>query len=266
MLYNISIMKHVHKWEVLFIVLVLLGACNTNSDALTRIQERGVLRVAMDPSLEPFEFVSGEGQPVGFDVDLAKQIAMRMGVEIQFVTTSYDGLYDSLTADRADIIISALYPDPALTHAFAFSPPYFQAGEMLIVREDSTINGVQHLAGKQVMVVYGTQAHMIAQHWEQILNPSPILLPGDATDTILSVLAAGYADAVVVDNISAQIHLKENPGLRVLGSPVNDNPYVIAARIEDNALIEAIGDIVSEMEKDGTLDSLLERWLREHTL
>jgi polar amino acid transport system substrate-binding protein len=258
-------MKYVRKWGLLCIVLVLLSACDTTSDALARIQKTG-LRVAMDPSLEPFEFVNVEGQPVGFDVDLAKQIGMRMGVDIHFVTTNYDGLYDALTTGRADIIISALYPDPAMTHAFSFSPPYFQAGEMLIVREDSSINGIQNLAGKQVMVVYGTEAHMIAKHWEQILDPSPVLMPGDATDTILSVLAAGYADAVVVDNVSAQKHLKENPNLRVLGSPVNDNPYVIAARIEDKALIEAIGNIVSEMEKDGTLDALLERWLHEHTL
>lgn len=229
---------------------------------MTHIQETGVIRVAMDPSLEPFEFVDIDGNPTGFDVDLARQIGARMGVDVQFVTTSYDGLYDALVAGRADIIVSALYPDPSRTHAFAFSPPYFQAGEMLIVREDSTIGGVLDLAGREVMVIYGTHAHMLALHWEQTLTPPPILLPGDAADTILSVLAAGYADAVLVDNITAQMYMKDVVGLRVLGSPVNDNPYVVAARLEDKILIDAIADILAEMRDDGTIDGLVDRWLR----
>ncbi len=262
MLYNKETMKHVRKWQILFILLSLLCACEASNGTLQRIQETGTLRVAMDPSLEPFEFVDQQGRTVGFDVDLAKQIGARMGVEVQFVTTSYDGLYDALTAGRADIILSALYPDPSLTHAFAFSPPYFQAGEMLIVREDSPINGVVDLTGREVMVVYGTTAHTLAQQWVLTLDPPPILLPGDAGETILSVLASGYADAVVVDNVTAQKALKDIEGLRILGSPVYDNPYVIAARIEDQALIEAIADILYEMRNDGTLDGLHERWLR----
>jgi len=249
------------RWLFFIGLLIFLVACNTKSDALTRIQQAEMLRVAMDPSLEPFEFVDGSGHPTGFDVDLAKQIGARMNVDVQFVTTSYDGLYDALTVGRADIIISALYPDPSRSQAFAFSPPYFQAGEMLIVRDNSEIQGVMDLAGLEVMVIYGTEAHMIAQNWQQTIDPPPVLLPGDAAATVLGVLAAGYADAVLVDNISAQVHLRDIQGLRVLGSPVNDNPYVIAARAQDRDLIQAIGNIITEMHTDGTLDALLERWL-----
>lgn len=255
-------MKYLHVLGVALVLLMIMAACQP-SDALERIREAGVLRVAMDPSLEPFEFVDGNGQPVGFDVDLAKQIGARIGVEIQFVATSYDGLYDALTAQKADIIISALYPDPARTQAFAFSPPYFQAGDMLIVRENSNINEVNDLAGKQVMVVYGTEAHLIAEQWVETLTPPVTLLPGDAPETIIAVLASGYADAVLVDNISAQIHATHVTGLQIVGSPVNDNPYVIAARVEDKALIEAIGQIIQEMNQDGTIEQLFQRWLLE---
>ncbi|MBN2004274.1 MAG: amino acid ABC transporter substrate-binding protein [Anaerolineae bacterium] len=255
-------MKYLHVLGVALVLLMSAVACQP-SDALDRIQEAGVLRVAMDPSLEPFEFVDGNGQPVGFDVDLAKQIGARIGVEIQFVTTSYDGLYDALTAQKADIIISALYPDPARMDGFAFSAPYFQAGDMLIVRESSAINGVNDLAGKQVMVVYGTEAHLIAEQWSETLSPPATLLPGDAPETIIAVLASGYADAVLVDNISAQIHTAKVPGLRIVGSPVNDNPYVIAARAEDKALIDAIGKIIQEMHQDGTIEQLFQRWLSQ---
>ncbi|HNT78314.1 MAG TPA: ABC transporter substrate-binding protein [Anaerolineae bacterium] len=251
------------RWWILVIVLMWISACDSNSSAITRIQESGVLRVAMDPSLAPFEFVDSAGNPAGFDVDLARQIGERLGVDVHFVTTGYDGLYDTLTVGNADIIISALYPDPNRTQSFAFSPPYLQAGEILVVRQDSTINGVVDLAGKQVIVVYGTQAHMLAQQWQRTLTPPPELLPGDAPETILGVLAAGYADAVLIDNISAQIHLRNISGLRIIGSPVEDAPYVIAARMKDRDLIENIGAILAEMHSDGTMDALLERWLVE---
>lgn len=253
------------RWWILLIVLVWMSACEADPDALTRIRESGVLRVAMDPSLEPFEFVDGAGNPAGFDVDLARQIGARLGVDVQFVTTGYDGLYDTLTVGNADIIVSALYPDPARTDAFAFSPPYLQTGEILIVREDSNIQGVVDLAGKQVIVVYDSEAHLLAQQWQQTLNPPPELLPGDAPETILGVLAAGYADAVLIDNISAQIHMRNLPGLRIIGSPVKDSPYVIATRLEDSTLVEGIGAILAEMHSDGTMDALLERWLVEST-
>ncbi len=255
-------MKYLHVLGLALVLLMSVTACQS-SDAVDRIREAGVLRVAMDPSLEPFEFVDGNGQPVGFDVDLARQIGARIGVEIQFVATSYDGLYDALTAQKADIIISALYPDPARTQAFAFSPPYFQAGDMLIVRKDSTINDVNGLAGKQVMVVYGTEAHLIAEQWVETLSPPVTLLPGDAPETIIAVLASGYADAALVDNVSARLHVTADTGLRIVGSPVNDNPYVIAARVEDKALIEAIGQIIEEMNQDGTIEQLFQRWLSE---
>jgi ABC-type amino acid transport substrate-binding protein len=249
------------RWWIFLIVLLCVSACDADPDALTRIKESGVLRVAMDPSLEPFEFVDSTGNPAGLDVDLARQIGARLGVDVKFVTTGYDGLYDTLTVGNADVIISALYPDPDLTHSFAFSPPYLQTGEMLVVREASDVKGVIDLAGRKVIVVYGTQAHLLAQQWQQTLNPPPELLPGDAPETILGVLAAGYADAVLIDNISAQIYMRNLPGLRIIGSPVNDSPYVIATRLEDSALAEGIGAILAEMRTDGTLDALLDRWL-----
>lgn len=254
-------MKYLYVLGIVLILLTSVVACQ-QGDAIQRIREAGILRVAMDPSLEPFEFVDSNGRPAGFDVDLAQQIGARIGVDVQFVTTSYDGLYDALTTQKADIIISALYPDPTRTQSFAFSPPYFQAGDMLIVRADSGINDVADLAGKQVMVVYGTEAHMIAQQWMESLNPPVTLLPGDEPKTIIEVLASGYADAVLVDNISAQIHASSANGLRIVGSPVNDNPYVIAARADDKALIEAIGQIIQEMRQDGTIEQLFQRWLQ----
>lgn len=250
----------------LLLLLVLLGACAApHTDALRRIQAAGVLRVALDPSFPPFEFVNGDGTVAGLDVDLARAIATRLGVDVQFVTTGYDALYDALTAGRADIIISALYPDPARMQTFTFSPSYFNAGAVLLVPDDSSITGVNDLGGKQVAVVFGTEAHMLASRWTTTMKTPPVVLPGDSAETIISVLAARRVDAVVVDNVTAQMSLTQTPGLRVLLPPVTDEPYAVAARKEDQRLIEVIGAAIGEMQANGQLEALIRRWMQPDT-
>lgn len=247
----------------LALALLLLCACSgPRGNALRRIQATGALRVALDPSFPPFEFVDAAGQVAGLDVDLAQAIAARLGVEAHFVTTGYDALYDALTVGRADVIISALYPDPARMQTFTFSPSYFNAGEVLVVREDSPIAGVPDLAGKQVALVFGTEAHMVALRWEKTMLTPPILLTGDTPETITSVLAAGIVDAVILDNVTAQMASANTPGLRVLPSPITDEPYTIAARKEDAKLVEAISGILEEMQANGELEALMRRWMQ----
>lgn len=247
----------------LALALLLLCACSgPGGNALKRIQTTGTLRVALDPSFPPFESVDGAGQVVGLDADLARAIAARLGVEAHFVTTGYDALYDALTVGRADVIISALYPDPDRMQTFTFSPSYFNAGEVLVVREDSPIAGVSDLAGKQVALVFGTEAHMVALQWEKTMPTPPALLTGDAPETITSVLAAGIVDAIILDNVTAQIAVANTPGLRVLTPPITDEPYTIAAPKQDAELIKAISDIVEEMQASGELETLIRRWVR----
>ena len=118
--------------RLVLLAVVLLLACTSHTDSLTRIRDAGILRVAIDPAFPPFEFVDGTGTLVGLDVDLGRQIAARLGVDAHFVTTGYDALYDALTVGRADVIISALYPDPSRMQNFAFTRSYFNAGEVLL--------------------------------------------------------------------------------------------------------------------------------------
>jgi ABC-type amino acid transport substrate-binding protein len=250
-------------WVYLVWLLLLLCACSARcSDALQRIQSTGALRVALDPSFPPFEFVDGAGQVAGLDVDLARAIAAQLGIEAQFITTGYDALYDALIAGRADIIISALYPDPTRTQAFAFSPAYFNAGEVLLVPDNSPIASVDDLAGRQVALVFGTEAHMVALRWEKTMNPPPVVLTGDSAGTVISVLAAGKVDAAVVDNVTAHISMRQTPGLHALAPPVTDEPYTVAARKEDKRLVDAIGAIVVEMQDNGELEALVHRWMQ----
>ncbi len=218
--------------------------------------------MATDPSFPPFEAVDGDGQIVGLDADLARAIARRIGVEAHLVTTGYDALYDALTVNQADVIISALYPDPARSAGFAFSRPYFDAGQVLVTSIGSTILAPVDLAGRSVACVFGTEGHMQALRWEQSLDPPPTVLTADDWTGAVAYLREGKVDAVVVDQVSARIALNTGGGLAMVGSPIVAEPYVIAARHEDADLMDAINGILQDMETNGELEALVDSWMR----
>ncbi len=239
-------------------LLLLFVACHPAPQALSRIQHAGVLRVALDPSFPPFESVSAQGEVQGLDVDLAREVAKQLGVQAQFVTISYDGLYDALTAGRADLIISALYFDQARSRDFIATSPYFDAGEGLVVPQETAITGIESSAGRKLAVVYGTTGHMTALEWQKRLQPAPQLLTFDTPDAALDALQAGEADAALVDAITAQ---NLPPTLRLLRPLLTHEPYVIVGRSEDADLVQAVDRAVQQMAEDGTLDTLIRRWM-----
>ncbi len=247
-------------WALCLLVLLASG-CLSQPNGLERIREAGVIRVAMDPSFPPFEFVDAEGKAVGFDIDLGQELARRMGVEAHFVTTTYDGLYDALVVGRADIILSALYPDPTRTQDFTFTPAYFNAGEMLVVPANSPIEGLSDLAGRKVLAVFGTAGHMEALRWEQLLPTPPLLETRESTEEALEALDAGAVEAIVIDALAAQAAKAQGRPIRILTPPVTDESYVIAIRSTENALIDELNLHLQEMQADGTLEELMERWI-----
>lgn len=253
----------VRRWRCLLLAALLLGltACLARADPLVRIREAGVLRVAMDPSFPPFEFVDAADQAIGFDVDLAWALAERLGVRAHFVTTTYDGLYDALIVGRADIIISALYPDPTRTRDFVFSTPYFNAGEMLVAPQTAAIAGPGDLAGLRVGAVFGTDGHMAAWDWVESLTPSPTLTLYQSSAEVLAALAASEVEAAVVDGLAARAAVAQDTPLPLKAFLVTDEPYVIAARREDAALIKTLDGLLDALRGDGTLDALVARWI-----
>ena len=244
------------------LLLVICAACSTKSEGLDRIRNTGVLRIAMDPSFSPFEYVNDENELVGYDVDLALEIADALSVEAQFVTTGYDALYDALTVNRADIIISALYPDPSRTHAFAYSVPYFNAGDVLIVADDG-IKSWQALGGKRIACIFGTTGHMTALAWQESMSRPPVVVAISNPLTLTDAMRAGEFDAILLDNVTALNITQNMVDAQILHEMITEEPYVVAGRIEDKALIEAIDDILGELKDNDTLLHLTDRWIHD---
>ncbi len=265
----------------LWLLISFLCGCATSDQDTTwqRVEEHGVIRVGMDPNWVPFEFVDGSGQLSGFDVELARELGKRLGIIVHITNFSFDGLYDALTAGQADMVISAMVVDMGRSADFAFSTPYFDAGQVVVVGPDGDdIEGMRDLSRRVLAVELGSNADIVARRWARRLADLT-LLHTDSTAGALAAVVDGQADAALTDRGTALIALKADvqqrktqtqasqddqqieTNLRIIGEPVTDEQYAIIVRKESKGLLGAVNAALGEMRRDGTLEEMERKWL-----
>lgn len=223
-------------------------------------QQRRTLRVAVDLGFYPFTWME-DGQPAGYDIDLARAIATRLGMQVEFVPVGLDSIYDDLAARRADVAISALPYAPELGWRARFSQFYFDAGQMLVVRRETPIATEADLAGRVVGVALGSDADTWARR--RLIEGASFVLRADydTPDEALTALRRGDVDAVAVDHAAALIALAHAPELRI-ATALTFEPYVIAVAPEAYRLHEAVNQALDELRVEGFFDALQEKWFR----
>jgi polar amino acid transport system substrate-binding protein len=229
-----------------------------------QIQETGTLRVCTDPSWPPFEFIDeNSGRIEGFDVDLARLLAERLApgvaLQAQVVPVGFDGLYDALLAGRCDVVLSALPYEAMRTQDVVYSVAYFNAGLVLLVREDvAEIESLDDLAGRVVGVEWGFVPQGSTRQKEFLRNLGARRY--DTAEDVLRALQAGEVEAAIVDRITALAYTRECEGLEFVGEPLHDVNYVIPVRPDSFRLLGEINRVLLEMRGDGTLEALQQKW------
>jgi arginine/lysine/histidine transporter system substrate-binding protein len=243
------------------LVLLLAASCQRDRGATwRRIQETGLLSIGIDPTYPPFATLDRE-TVAGIDPDLGRALAADLGLEASFAYIGYDGLYDALATEQVDLLISALVVRPELTRDFAYSEPYFNAGQVMVVHGASSgIDGYEDLSGRRVAVELGAEGHVVATQWQRRV-PDLTVQPFETAGDALEAVRGGAADAAVVDAISARLAAGSGSGLVLSGQPVTEEPFAIVFRIEDELLREAIEESLRRLHSRGELDAILSRWL-----
>jgi ABC-type amino acid transport substrate-binding protein len=236
-----------------------LGTLQKKDTAWEHVQESNTLRVGMDASYPPFETIDeGSGQPVGFDVDLANEIGRRLGVRVTFTNIAYDGLYDSLVTGNVDVLISAMADLPQFQGKAAFSLPYFNAGEMLVVRQGSPFHTMDDLANHTVAVEYGSGGDVEARKWQRRINALQIKRYPDP-ETALKAVSSGEADAAIVDGIAAELGVGQGNDLAA-GPHLVDTLFATAVASGNDVLLGKLDEIIQALAADGTLARLTDKW------
>lgn len=249
---------------VLWGALARGGLLGAEDRTWARIRREGLLRVGMDASYPPFEVVDAEGRFRGYDVDLARALGERWGVEVQFVNVHLDGLYDALRADKFDLIISALPYDRTLTRDLRYSQSYLNAGQVLLVRGGEGVEEIADLEGGRLAVELGAEGHMLARRLVRDRALDLDIVPAREPEDLSALMGDPTIGGVLCDRVQAYTYLAQAPEgapWRVAGEPLTDEPLVVAADIDAADLVSAVDEALVAWRADGTLDAWAARWL-----
>jgi polar amino acid transport system substrate-binding protein len=189
---------------VMAAALVLsLAACGSSSSGtgtsqstLDQIVSRGTIRVGTILSLPPFGMKDASGNPQGFDVDIANDIAKALGVKLEVVDTTAADRIPNLTTGKVDLIVADFTRTAERAKSISFTDPYIAAGYNLLVKKDSGIKGVADLTGKTVAVPKGTTEDVAIT----TANPQAKIARFDTTAACILAVKQGQADAMVEDS------------------------------------------------------------------
>ncbi len=247
----------------------------TTDGQLARICEAGVIRVSTDPEYPPQSFLDEEtNELVGFDVDVAAEIAERLGVEVQFETPSFDAVVAGGWSDRWDMSVGSVTITPARAEVLDFTQAYYFTPAQIVALTESGYTSLEDFAGTTICVGSGT-TYFSWLNGELQLPPEAgeITEPIDAEATTLET-DTDCAESWIAGRRDFQGWLTALPTavgiqeagdveLDLVGDPVFFEPLAVAfdGGVEDNdSLVQAVDDIIGEMHEDGTLTEMSEEW------
>lgn len=256
------------------------GVCGTtkaSGDLLADICESGTLTVSTDPKYPPQSSLDEQtGEYVGFDIDVAKEIAKRLGVEVAWETPQWETITSGSWNGRWDLSVGSMTPTNDRQNVLDFSQPYYYTPAVVLVHESNTsVNDIStDLDGKKIGVCS-------ACTYEQFLNKSLAIkgftfdfviddaeVVGYDTDTsALNDLALGDGsrlDAAMTSLTTAQGFIDAGKPVKIVGNPVFYEPLAVAidksASSDPTALAAAVDKIIGDMHADGTLTTLSKKW------
>jgi polar amino acid transport system substrate-binding protein len=241
-------------------VLAMAGlglAPSATAEELEELQERGVIRIAMSGAYPPFNFVNERNEVVGFDPAIGTEIAERMGLEVEIVTTAWDGIIGGLLANKYDAIVGSMSITEERDEVVDFVGPYYTTKRAIFTKPDSGITSVSQLDDIRLGVTLG-ETH---EQWARERGYSIRTYKG--LPELLLELQNGRVDAIVNDSIAAILAMNEN-GYEYYMLPDLETDVIgagIAIREGNPELQAAMQEALDAMMEDGTYLAIAEEWV-----
>jgi polar amino acid transport system substrate-binding protein len=245
-------------------------------DLLAEICSKGVIRVSTDPAYPPQSSLNAEtGEYEGFDIDVAQEIADRLGVDIEWETPKWEVLTAGSWNDRWDMSVGSMTPINERQEVLNFTEPYSFVPAVVVVHQDSSASDVTtDLDGKKIGVCASCTYEFFLDkslaisgfEFDFVIDDAKIT--GYDTDTTaLQDLALGDGtrlDAVMTSVTTAQAFIDAGNPVKIIGDPVFGEPLAIAfdksSELDGTSLQEAVDGMVADMHADGTLTELSKKW------
>ncbi len=261
--------KLIVTMALLAVVSLMVSACGGGTPdpapeqtTWERIQADGVLVAGLDDNYPPMGFRDENNELVGFDIEMGALLAERLGVEIEWQPTAWDGVVASLQSKKFDVIISGMTITEERAAQVDFAGPYIHAAQALAVQEDNEeIQMMSDLEGKIVGTQNGSAGLKVAEELDEEIGFGELRGYNDY-GMAFQDLRIGRVDAIIADNYVIAGFINNMPGdFKFTAELFAEEEQGIAVRKEDSDLHEAINTALEEMILDGTLAELSEEWL-----
>lgn len=229
------------------------------------IQDKGYFMVGLDDAFPPMGFRDKEDNIVGFDIDLAKEAARRMGVEVKFQAISWDANVEELNSGNIDVIWNGLTITEKRQKQMLFTKPYLQDRQIIVVTPDSDIKGKADLAGKKIGIQAASSAvEAVEADTKTYAVIKDNLREFDSNDLAMRDLKGGGVDAVVVDEVVGRYYITKHPDdYKVLDENFGVEGFGVGLRLTDKAFQAQLDKALDDMKADGTASTISEKWFGE---
>ncbi|QBP42364.1 amino acid ABC transporter substrate-binding protein [Paenisporosarcina antarctica] len=235
----------------------------TESDLLAKVQEDGELVIGTEGTYPPFTFHDKTGKLTGFDVEIAEEIASRLGVEAKFMETQWDAMFAGLDSKRFDMISNQVGINEERMEKYDFSDPYISSVAVLVTHADNAdVKSFEDIEGLK-------SAQSLTSNYAEIAKSNGAELVGvDGFNQAIELLNSKRVDVTINDNLSVLDFLKQKPDADIqIVDEANDAAQSgLMFNKGNETLVEAVNEALNEMIEDGTYDKISDKWFGENVL
>ncbi len=236
-------------------IAAMFTACGKEESTGMTVKD-GVLTMATNAYFPPYEYYDGE-EVVGIDADIAAAVADKLGLELQIEDMEFDSIITAVQTGKADMGLAGMTVTEERKESVNFSDSYATGIQVIIVTEDSDIATVDDLAGKKIGVQLATTGDIYSKDDFGEENVEEYNKGADA----VMALIQGKVDAVIIDNEPAKSFVEANEGLKILDTEYVTEEYAAAMNKENTELLEAVNGALAELEEDGTLQQIIDKYI-----
>jgi polar amino acid transport system substrate-binding protein len=245
--------------------VVFAGCGSSSSSSDENPIADGTMTVAVDDTYLPMEFRDDQNNLVGFDIDFANALGKELGVNVEFTTVAWDGIFNGLNSSQYDAIISSTSITPERQEGFNQTDPYISNGIVIVSRKDATpMTSFESLAGKTVGVQIETSADIAAKKLKETKGTNVEIKEFDGMLDAFSALKGKQIDNVMTDIGVAEYYAAIDPDTFVVTSDTLTNePIGVTVRKGDDTFTKKLNEAIKKLQDNGTMTDISMKWFKK---
>lgn len=245
----------------LVMCLGLFAACGQQKNEEQLTLEAGKLIMSTNAAFPPYEMTTDNGGFAGIDVEIATEIAKKLGLELQIDDMDFDSALLAVNQGKSDIVMAGVTVNEDRKLVMDFTNSYATGVQVVIVKEGSDVT-MDNLGEKMIGAQRGTTGYIYASDTpENGGYGEDHVTAYDNGATAVQALMNGQVDCVIIDNAPAKEYVKANPGLTILEGEWVTEDYAIGCDKGNTKLVEAINKALKELTEDGTIQKIVDKYI-----